>query len=152
MPEKEGFYFEDLSVGKVFETGYSAPITKKEVEIYCSLTGETNPTHVYDKYSKQFGLKGLVVPGYLIPPVSAGLVKRDCPLEIIVIAESSAKFVKPIYLGDCIRVKNEVIAKEDMAGKPYGKVIIKREVYNRANELCAILTADLRITKKAVKK
>lgn len=148
--KKQLLYFGDLSEGKILKTKPGKPISRKMIETYQKLTGETARSHADPVFAKQFGFKGIVVPGYLLEALASSLVRRDTPLEIVAQSETRNKFISPVYPGARIRVESRVVSREDRPKKPYGKVVVERKIYNQANVLCSIFTLELRVAKKGV--
>lgn len=93
--KKQPLYFEDLKEGKILKTKPGKPISLKMIETYQKLTGETARSHADPVFAKQFGFKGIVVPGYLLEALASSLVRRDTPLEIVAQSETRNKFISP---------------------------------------------------------
>ena len=104
-------YFEDFEIGERFHTP-GKTITDAHFLFFAGLTGDNHPIHYDDEYAKttQFGHRlahGLL----LMAMTAAGASSLSAQMENSVVAfvEQSAKFLKPVTIGDTINPVLEVV-------------------------------------------
>ena len=51
MSAKEGYTFEELSVGMAHETHHT--ITEEDIELFAKVSGDYNPIHMDEEYAKK---------------------------------------------------------------------------------------------------
>ena len=110
-------YFEDLKVGDTYQ-GASKTMTPTHCIMFGGITGDRHPLHNDLEYCKARGLPERVVHGSLnIATVTIGA----CPLSdqlidsVLFFLEQSARFIKPVFLGDtvsAVHTISELIPKQ----------------------------------------
>ncbi|MBT3337420.1 MAG: dehydratase [Anaerolineae bacterium] len=136
MPAARGMYFEEFEVGqKMFSPGRT--ITETDVVGFAGLSGDYNLIHTDAEYSKNSPFGARVAHGLLGLSIASGLALRTGVLEGTVMAFreiNSWKFVKPIFIGDTIRVEMEIVETKAMKRLGGGKVELLFNVLNQSDE------------------
>ena len=112
-------YLEDFQVGETF---YIPAKTLTEAHFVCfaELTGDQHPIHYDDKYAKTTRFGKRVAHGLLLTALTAvGASTLSAMLEgsMVAFVEQSARFLKPVFIGDTITPElevSEVLPKTDV--------------------------------------
>ena len=109
---------------------YAKTITEGDVVLYSGITGDFNALSINQEFASSTPWKKRVVPNMLVAtytwPVSTELVSPGA-----VTISQSAKFLKPVYIGDTITVVGEVVEK--IMEKKI--IIVQTRCYNQNDEL-----------------
>ena len=98
-----------LSVGQ--KARRSITLTAEHVATYAELTGDHNPLHFDEAFTKRTGkLDGLIVQGGLTTGLLHALVATDLPGPGTVFLSQNWKFTAPVYIGDTITAEVEVLS------------------------------------------
>lgn len=98
--------YEEIKIGD--KSIFSKTITEADIFAFTGITGDFNPLHVDEKYSKKSMFKSRIAHGML----TAGLICNTLT-EIIglggVHISQSVRFKAPVKIGDTITVESEII-------------------------------------------
>lgn len=105
----------------------SLTLTQEHVETFARLTGDYNPLHFDADFAKATRFGGLVVQGGLTTGLLHALVAMDLPGPGSVFLSQNWKFTAPVFIGDTITARAEVLSVH--ASKPVTqlKVIVTRQ-------------------------
>ena len=112
-------YFEDFQVGEKFHIP-AKTMTDAHFLFFAAMTGDNHPIHYDDEYAKTTRFGKRVAHGLLLTALTAvGASTLSSLLEgsIVAFVEQSARFLKPVLIGDTITPElevNEVIPKTDV--------------------------------------
>jgi 3-hydroxybutyryl-CoA dehydratase len=131
-----GLYFEEFEVGqKIISAGRT--ISESDIITFAGLSGDFNQIHTDAEFSKSTPYGQRIAHGLLGLSVASGLAMRTGILEGTVLAFREInewKFVKPIFIGDSIRVEMEVIETKALPRIGGGSVLIAVELKNQRQE------------------
>ncbi len=139
-PHFSGPFFEDFKVGMKFESKIGRTITDVDNIWFTLLTNNNNQIHFNKDYVEKFysgePFNGkLVVNGFLTLAITAGLLIEYTSSMGFMLGIDNVKFVHPVFPGDTIYSKAEVIEVRESKSRPqYGIVKIRTEGYNQRNE------------------
>jgi len=85
-------------------------LTENHVKSFAELTGDYNPLHFDESFAKATRFGGLVVQGGLTTGLLHALVAMDLPGPGSVFLSQQWKFTAPVYIGDTITAKAEVMS------------------------------------------
>jgi len=88
----------------------SLTLTENHVKSFAELTGDYNPLHFDESFAKATRFGGLVVQGGLTTGLLHALVAMDLPGPGSVFLSQQWKFTAPVYIGDTITAKAEVMS------------------------------------------
>ena len=127
-------HFEDVDVGDVFETT-GRTVTETDVVNFAGMTGDYSPLHVDHEYARGTPFRKPIAHGLLGLSLLAGLSSR-CPhmATVALVSVSDWKFHKPIYFGDTLRVRTEVVAMCPH-GRRRGEIVWHRELINQNGQV-----------------
>lgn len=131
-----GLYFEEFSVGqKIASVGRT--VTEGDIMSFAGLTGDYNQIHTDAAFAAgtQFGQR--IAHGLLGLSIAVGLLMRTGVLEGTVLAFREIvewKFVKPVFIGDTLRVEMEVKELKAMPRIGGGQALVALDVKNQKDE------------------
>lgn len=100
-----------------FRVGYSGSFTKvvsEEDNIhFANLSGDFNPVHFDDEIARELGFTARVSNGFVQESrIAAALVETfGSPDTLVVALEKNTRFLRPVYMGDEITAKVEVVGR-----------------------------------------
>lgn len=86
-------------------------ITLGDVQDFSSLTGDDNPLHMDDGYAKALGFGRRVVHGMLTASFISTMIGTKLPGAGSLWYEQSIRFLRPVRVGETIRVRAKVLQK-----------------------------------------
>ena len=128
-------YYDDFSVGNKYTTG-GRTITESDLILFSEISGVYSPLHLDKEYCKNTLFKKRIAHGPLILSISNGLVSMLNLYEdsIVALMEMEWKFIKPVFIGDTIRVTETVHSKINTKDTERGIVIFNRSIRNQNKE------------------
>ena len=94
----------------------SITLTREHVNSYAAMTGDRNPLHFDEGFAAKTKFGRLVVQGGLTTGLLHALVAMDMPGPGTVFLSQNWKFTAPVFIGDTITAKAEVVSVH--ASKP----------------------------------
>ena len=105
----------------------SLTLTQERVKSFAELTGDYNPLHFDKPFAAQTKFKKLVVRGGLTTGLLHTLAAMDMPGPGTVCLSQNWKFTAPVFIGDTITAKVEVISIHETKPVNELKVNVKRQ-------------------------
>jgi acyl dehydratase len=127
-------YLEDFHVGDTFHIP-AKTLTEAHFVCFAGLTGDPHPIHYDDEYAKTTRFGTRVAHGLLLTALTAvGASTLSSMLEgsIVAFVEQSARFLKPVLIGDTITPELEV--SEVMPKTDVGLLRLTTRVKNQRGE------------------
>ena len=129
-----GMYFEDFSLGAVFESR-GRTVTEADVVNFAGLSGDFVELHTNEEFAKQTPAGRRIAHGALIFSISTGLMTQMNLVNDTILAFyglDKLRFTKPVFIGDTVRVVKKVV---DLVGKgSRGVVTFETNVVNQRGE------------------
>ena len=127
------YSFATIQVGIV--ESFSRKITKEMEDSFRNLTDDRNPLHKEDAFAEEIGrgkFRGHVVFGMLTAAFYSTLAGMYLPGKYSLIHSfETLSFIQPVYVGDTLHIRGEVIEKEESL-----RVIrVKASIRNQEGEL-----------------
>ena len=146
-------YFEDLSVGQ--EASHSNTVTADIIRAFADVSGDRNPVHVDAEYAAGTPYGQRIAHGLLVLALMSGLVTRmllNQQLEpsLMGLLDIQCRFPKPIFIGDTLRVRVEVAAKNETSKPDRGVVAFRRQALNQRGEVVVEGTWKLLVRRRPV--
>jgi acyl dehydratase len=134
--QPRGLYFEDFEVGQVLLTA-SRTVTESDIVRFAGLSGDYNQIHTDAEYAASGPFGERVAHGMLVQYIATGLAVQSGVIEGTVLAfrELSCKFSLPVFIGDTVRVKLEIVEKKALPRLKGGQVVMKVRVLNQQGKL-----------------
>lgn len=132
---KDEMYFEDFQVGQRFRTP-SRTMTEAHFLFFAALTGDNHPIHYDHEYGKKTRFGGTLAHGLLLAGMTALGASNLSPAtedSVVAFIEQSSRFLKPVLIGDTLRVELEVSEVEPR--KTTGLVRMKTFMTNQRGEM-----------------
>lgn len=127
-------YFGDFELNAVWETR-ARTITEADIIIHAGQTGDFFPHHMDAEWCKTQPFKERIAHGTLVFSVAVGLTAQIINEAAMTYGYDRLRFIKPVFIGDTIKVKVTVKAKKDHKTPGYGLVTELLEAYNQHQEI-----------------
>ena len=150
-----GKWFEEFSIGQVFEHEIRRTVTESDNTWFCAATYNPAQLHIDHDYCKgtEFGqplVNSLFTLGLVI-----GLSVQDTTLGTTVanLGMTDTRFPKPVFHGDTIRARTTVMELRESRSRPNaGIVTFWHQGFNqRGEEVCSTLRQALMLRQPAAK-
>ncbi|MBO6133097.1 MAG: MaoC family dehydratase [Lachnospiraceae bacterium] len=105
------FSYEEIGLG--MEEHFMVDVTEETQSLFRQITGDLNPLHSDSEFAENKGFDGRVAFGMLTASYLSTLAGVYLPGENSLIQSVEIKFVKPVYIGDSLRISGTVAEKED---------------------------------------
>jgi monoamine oxidase len=137
---EQTIYFEDYQLGHIrLTTGRT--ITETDFVVHAGHTGDFFPHHMDAEFMKlsQFGQR--IAHGTMVFAIGVGLTATLINPVAFSYGYDKLRFIRPVFIGDTIRTRVTIAAKEGDPRRPtQGRVIERCEVINQKDEVT--LAAD----------
>ncbi|MCC6367339.1 MAG: dehydratase [Bryobacterales bacterium] len=142
-------YFEDYETGARRET-MGRTITETDFVLHAGQTGDFYPHHMDAEWCKTQPFGRRIAHGTLIFSVAVGMTAGDVNPLAFSYGYDRLRFLKPVFIGDTIRVKVEIKEKRDHPRRAdHGIVVEFCEVLNQAGECVLVCEHLLMVSKRA---
>jgi acyl dehydratase len=137
-----GLYYEEFSVGQVFDHAIRRTITETDNVLFSTMTHNPAALHLDAEYCREhteFGQR--VVNSCLTLSLMVGISVNDTTLGTTVanLGWDQVRFPKPLFHGDTVHVQTEVLELRDSRSRPdNGIVIFEHRAFNQNDELVAV--------------
>jgi len=131
-----GKFYEEFEVGQVIHHDKGRTITEADNVLFCALTMNDQPLHLDEEYARTTQFKQRVVNGLLTLSLSVGMSVGDLTAGTLVanLGYYDVEHTKPVFHGDTIRVRSEVLSKRATSKPGQGLVEIRHVVTNQRGE------------------
>src|SRR5258708_5395396 len=130
----KSIFFEDYEVGSTRETT-GRTITEADIVLHAGQTGDFYPHHMDEEWCRTQPFGRRIAHGTLIFSVGVGLTAGVMNPHAISYGYDRLRFVRPVFIGDTIRVTVTIKEKRDIAKRPnHGIVVEGCEVINQNSE------------------
>jgi len=127
-------YFEDYIVGAQRSTT-GRTITEADIVLHAGQTGDFYPHHMDEEWCRTQPFGKRIAHGTLIFSVGVGLTAGVINPFAISYGYDRLRFIKPVFIGDTIRVTVTIKEKRDIAKRPNSGIVVEScEVINQNSE------------------
>jgi len=119
------YKYEDLKVG--MSESFTVTITPEMLDSFKAITGDINPLHNDEDFAKGKGHPGRVAYGMLTASFLSTLAGVYIPGERSLIQQVETKFANPVYIGDELTVKGEIVELVESVQRLELKVVITNQ-------------------------
>ncbi len=109
MIKPSDYVFEDITPGQ--KKQFKIVVTESMVKEFAKLSGDYNPLHMDENYSKSTKFKKRVCHGLLLTSFFSQLLGMHMPGKNSLYLSQTVKFVSPCFINDEIIVEGKVIDK-----------------------------------------
>ena len=133
-----GLYYEEFSVGQVFEHPWTRTVTEMDNVLFSTLTMNVQPLHLDAEFAAttQFGRP--LVNSLFTLALTVGISVPELTLGTTVanLGFSTVEFPHPVFAGDTIHVETEVVAARLSSSRPgVGIVTFRHVACNQKDEV-----------------
>lgn len=89
---------------------YSQTITDADIKAFAGISGDHNPVHISEEYALQSRFKKRIAHGLISASFFSQLFGTRLPGQGCVYASQSLQFKRPVYLGDTVTAKVQIIS------------------------------------------
>jgi acyl dehydratase len=139
-----GQSIDDVKVG--LKTRVTKTVSESDVYLFAGITGDFDPNHVDEEYTKKTSLGHRVAHGALIVGYTSAAstkILEDFDRPMVSVGYDRIRFLKPVYFGDTLTI-DYVIESIDREKE---RTMAKIEVKNQKDELVAVLTHIMQLVK-----
>jgi 2-methylfumaryl-CoA hydratase len=131
-----GNFFEDFSVGQEIVHATPRTVTRGDAALFIALTGSRFVLHSSDEFARSLGYPESPVDDLLTFHFVLGKTVPDISLNAIAnLGYAGCRFGVPVYAGDTLRSRSQVIGvKENSDGKT-GIVYVRSTGFNQRDEI-----------------
>ncbi|MEW5994582.1 MAG: MaoC family dehydratase [Candidatus Zixiibacteriota bacterium] len=106
-----GLTYEQIAVGDTAEV--TKTISESDVYLFAGITGDANPAHLNEEYAKTTKFGKRIAHGMLVCGLVSNVLGNQLPGNGTIYMSQTVKFLAPVYFGDTITARAEVIEKRD---------------------------------------
>jgi acyl dehydratase len=146
-----GLYFEEFSVGQVFEHPIHRTITETDNVLFSTMTHNPASLHLDAEYMKKTEFGKLLVNSCLTLGLMVGISVNDITHGTTVanLGWDEVRFPKPLFHGDTIHVQSEVLEMRESRSRPNnGIVTFSHRAFNQHDELVGVCKRIVMMLKK----
>ena len=133
-----GKYFDELTVGDVFEHQPGRTVTETDNVLFSTMTMNPQPLHLDHEFAKTTEFGRPLVNSILTLGIVVGLSVGDTTLGTTVgnLGFEKVEFPKPLFHGDTLYAETEVIEKRESKSRPqWGIVLFEHRARNQRDEI-----------------
>lgn len=125
--------WDDFNVGDKAE--HTKTILDEDIQAFAKMSGDYNPIHMNDEYAKttQFGQR--IAHGMISASLISAVLGMHLPGPGAVYMSQEVKFRKPVFIGDILTAKGEVVEKFTKKDGKLKFLKIQTNVYKQGDEL-----------------
>lgn len=127
-------YFEAFEVGEQRRTT-GRTITETDIVVHAGQSGDFFPHHMDEEWCKTQPFGKRIAHGTLIFTVAVGLTADHINEVSMTYGYERLRFVKPVFIGDTLRVTVTIKDKKDHKKPAYGLVTELVECFNQHGDL-----------------
>jgi itaconyl-CoA hydratase len=117
-PSWQGRVFEDFEIGDVYEHRLGRTVTQADNIWFTLLTLNTNPIHFDSHYASQTEFARPLVDSTFTLALVTGLSVSDVSQNAINLGWESVKLPAPVFEGDTIYARSEIVEKRESRSRP----------------------------------
>jgi acyl dehydratase len=139
-----GQSIDDVKVG--LRTRVTKTVSESDVYLFAGITGDFDPNHVDEEYTRKTSLGHRVAHGALIVGYTSAAstkILEDFDRPMVSVGYDRIRFLKPVYFGDTLTIDYVIESIE----RERERTIAKIEVKNQKDELVAVLTHIMQLVK-----
>ncbi|MGA0542876.1 MaoC family dehydratase [Neotabrizicola sp. VNH66] len=131
-------YFEDYEIGEARDT-VGRTITETDFVVHAGHSGDFFPHHLDAEFCKTLPFGQRIAHGTMVFTIGVGLTATIINPVAFSYGYDRMRFVKPVFIGDTIRSRVEIIGKELMEKRPgYGRVTERLTVTKHTGETALV--------------
>lgn len=129
-----GRYFEDFTVGEIYEHRPGRTIGEADNTWFTLLTMNQHPLHFDEAYAARSEFGRPVLNSCLTLSIVAGMSVADISQKAIAnLGWNDIRLTAPVFVGDTIYAESEVLATRESASRPTQGVVTVRTIGKKAD-------------------
>jgi acyl dehydratase len=133
-----GLYFEEFTVGQVFDHPIRRTVTETDNVLLTTMTHNPAALHLDAEYMKNTEFGKVLVNSCLTLSFMVGISVNDTTHGTTVanLGWDEVRFPKPLFHGDTLRIESEVLEVRDSKSRPAnGIVVFAHRAFNQHDEM-----------------
>ncbi len=122
-------------------------ITEAHVNGFADLVGDHHPLHVDADFAARSPYGQRIAHGFLVLSSSSGMFPMDPEFARAFYGMDDVRFLAPTFLGDELRLEQEVIAKRNKGDG--GVVSVRQALINQRDETVCVATLHVLVARRA---
>ena len=146
-----GLYFEEFTVGRVFEHPWTRTVTEMDNVLYSSLTMNVQPLHIDEEFASKTEFGQRIVNSLFTLGLMIGITVNDTTLGTTVanLGMTDVRFPKPVFHGDTLHVRTKVLSLRESKSRPNAGIVIwEHRSFNQRDELVCKCSRSALLLKK----
>src|SRR5215470_19941228 len=128
-----GNFFEDFRVGQVIQHATPRTLTVGDVSLYTALYGSRFAVQSSDAFAAAIGYPRAPIDDLLVFHIVFGKTVPDISLNAVAnLGYANCRFLAPVYPGDTLSAKSEVIGLNENSNRKTGIVYVRSTGFNAA--------------------
>ena len=103
-----GLYYEQFSVGQVFEHSIRRTVTEMDNVFFSAITHNPAPLHIDEEYARKSVFSRRVAHGILTAAIISTVLGGEIPGLGTIFVELQIRFLKPVFFGDTVTARATV--------------------------------------------
>jgi len=140
-------FFEEYEAGAVRET-FGRTITETDVVVHAGHTGDFYPHHMDAEWCKTQPFGQRIAHGTMVFSIAVGMTATEVNPEAFSYGYDRLRFIRPVFIGDTIRVRVTIKEKRDFKSPESGIVVELCEAFNQTGQV-VLACEHLLVVKRA---
>src|SRR5215207_1965000 len=94
--------FDEIAIGE--SASFERTVAKQDIELYATISGDANPTHLDEAFAKQAKFKGAVAHSMLSAGLISSVLGNLLPGAGTTYLTQELRFAAPVHAGDTVTV------------------------------------------------
>ncbi len=148
--ERFGRYYEDFTVGDIYEHRPGRTISETDNTWFTLLTMNTHPMHFDQEYAKHSEFGKTIVCSPLTVALMVGMSVTDVSQKAIAnLGWTDIRLTHPLFAGDTLTAESEVLEKRESKSRPNaGIVSVRTRGFNQHGEEVCVFDRTMLIAKQ----
>ncbi|HUR90658.1 MAG TPA: MaoC family dehydratase [Ramlibacter sp.] len=138
-----GLHYEDFTAGQEFTHPWSRTVTEMDNTLFSLLTMNPQPLHIDAHFSANTEWGQRLFNSLYTLGILVGMTVNDTTLGTTIanLGMSDVRFPKPVFHGDTLRARTQVVSVRDSRSRPEaGLVEFQHTALNQRDEVVAVCT------------
>jgi acyl dehydratase len=128
-------FFDDVEIGQQWES-LGRTVTEADIVNFAGLSGDFNPIHLDHEFARSTPFRRPIAHGLLVFSIGSGLGVSAPPMRTLAVMEIQEwHFRGPVFIGDTIRVRGSILAKEPRSRGRRGVITWQRQILNQEGKV-----------------
>ena len=132
-----GLYYEEFTVGRVFDHAWTRTVTEVDNVLFSSLTMNVQPLHLDEEFASKTEFGQRIVNSLFTLGLMIGITVNDTTIGTTIanLGMTDVKFPKPVFHGDTLKVRTTVLGSRESKSRPNAGIVeFEHRAFNQRNE------------------